>query len=276
MSGLVEYRIPLPFNLEEFDRGLFYMIAKVSNEDSSISNVEVLANESFEDPTMGKGVYTHKKYHLESSLPDLFQRFFPANSLEIDERSWNTFPKTKTIFQIKALMASIVIDVRSIHEEGYTKAFNIHQLSDELLNQRVVKTIDIAEQSAAHWDINPRSFQSSKVKRGPLVADWVETTKPLMCAYKLVKINCNLPGTLLQSKAIGLLEQYVANAIIKLHKQFFCYMDEWIDLPKDKILDFDKKSCEALNKKYLEMKKSQKKEKKSLAQFMKAKLRAKL
>lgn len=81
----------------------------------------------------------------------------------------------------------------------------------------------------------------------------------------------------------------MANAIVKLHKQFFCYMDEWINMPKDKIFEYDKKSCEMLNnvclpfalhdsnfQKFLEMKKFQKKDKKSLAQLMKSKLRAKL
>lgn len=41
------------------------MTAKVSQEELTISDVEVLANEPFEDRTFGKGIYTHKKYHLE-------------------------------------------------------------------------------------------------------------------------------------------------------------------------------------------------------------------
>jgi len=264
-------------SLEEFETGLIYMIAKVSNEEVSISDVEILSNGPFQDTNLGTGIYTHKKYHLEKALPDILQRFFPSDSLEVDEKSWNTFPKTKTIFQVKALLASIVIEVRSIHEVGNGKTFNIHQLSDELLHQRVVKYIDIGEDlPQKDWNDNvgqPSVFKSSKTNRGPLKGDWMETATPMMCAYKLVKINCNLPGKMLQSKATQLMEQFVLNAISKAHKQFFCYIDEWIDMSKQSAMEFDKKTCELLNKKFHEKKKV---EKKSLSQFMKSKFKAKL
>jgi hypothetical protein len=58
-------RIPLPFSLEEFDLGLVYTIAKVSNEEISISDVEILKNEPFVCSENGKGIFTHKKYHLD-------------------------------------------------------------------------------------------------------------------------------------------------------------------------------------------------------------------
>ena len=52
-------------NLQKFNLGLIYMTAKVSQEELTISDVEVIANEPFEDTAFGKGIYTHKKYHLE-------------------------------------------------------------------------------------------------------------------------------------------------------------------------------------------------------------------
>lgn len=278
MSRLIEYRIPLPISLEEFNLGLIYMTAKVSQEELTISDVEVIANEPFEDTTFGKGIYTHKKYHLEKSLPELLQRFFPSNSLEVDEKSWNTFPKTKTIFQVKALLASIVIEIRSIHHAGSEKLYNIHQLSDELLHQRIIKDIDIGEDMPQkEWGetiSQPSAFKSIKTKRGPLKDNWIETTTPMMHAYKLVKINCNLPGTLLQSKATQLMEQFVTNAITKAHKQFFCFIDEWIELSKDQVMEYDKNASLLLNKKFHDNKK--KTEKRSITQFMRSKLRAKL
>jgi len=183
-------------SLEEFKIGQLYMIAKISQEDDSISDVEILKNEPFEN-SLGSGIYTHKKFHLERTLPDWLQSFFPKNILVVEEKSWNIYPLcTKTIYHAKALLASFNIEIVTKHENGNGEIYNIHQLSDEMLNQRVITHVDIGEDlSRREWHDTipqPSSFTSMKTKRGPLKSGLMMTTTPLICAYKLVKIKLQL------------------------------------------------------------------------------------
>lgn len=41
---------------------------------------------------------------------------------------------------------------------------------------------------------DPKFFQSQRTGRGPLVEGWKDTTKPIMCSYKLVHASFEVWG----------------------------------------------------------------------------------
>ena len=67
------------------------------------SGVEILVNEPYTNgpgpggkPTNGQ--YTHKIYHIGSHLPAWFKNLLPKSALSAEEKAWNAYPYTKTIF----------------------------------------------------------------------------------------------------------------------------------------------------------------------------------
>lgn len=61
----LDSRIPLPMTVEEFQIGQLYSVAEASKEATTGKTaIEILVNEPFEDPVMGKGQFTHKIYHI--------------------------------------------------------------------------------------------------------------------------------------------------------------------------------------------------------------------
>ena len=65
------------------------------------SGVEILVNEPYSDkPGPGpSGQFTHKVYHIGSHLPGWFKSLLPASALTVEERAWNAYPYTKTVFR---------------------------------------------------------------------------------------------------------------------------------------------------------------------------------
>ena len=86
-----------------------YAVAEASKaETGGGEGVEVLKNEPYDEthekyiPLMGgrfsKGQYTHKIYHIGSHLPAWFKNLLPKSALSAEEKAWNAYPYTKTIF----------------------------------------------------------------------------------------------------------------------------------------------------------------------------------
>lgn len=178
-------------------------------------------------------------YLFYSRLPSWVRKLFPfiGNVLQIDEKSWNMYPYSKTgiypspflslstlftlvlhlLKNIDAIYLVIVVKywlnpfmlmtmdpllMYSIHLFIIFKMkllfpfFKIHNLSDDILNQREVKILDITEDpdDSSTIDLESAStFVSKKVKRGPLKEGWMNG-EPVICAYKIVYAEFNVKG----------------------------------------------------------------------------------
>ena len=91
---IVEFRIPMPMKVEEFDRGWLYMVAVASEEGTKAGDggVVVLKNEAYDntDGHLGvseisgnvipknKGQYTLKQYFLGSRVPTWLTYVLPG------------------------------------------------------------------------------------------------------------------------------------------------------------------------------------------------------
>lgn len=250
---LKEYRICMPLSVEEYHIGQLYMIAKHCHEQSSKGEgVEVIKNEPCEDPKHGKGNFTEKRIHLSSRLPTWIQAMIPR-IFYITEKAWNYYPYTITEYTCSFIPRfSIYIETRYENDNGSVD--NIIGLSDEDLEVREVEHVDIAfdEVSEKHYKESEdlTKFTSTKTGRGSLKEGWRDNVKPIMCSYKAVKVKFEVWG--LQTKVEEFTHRSVREVLLLGHRQAFAWIDEWIDMTKEDVREYENKIYAETNQKVLE------------------------
>ncbi|GAB5578171.1 membrane-associated phosphatidylinositol transfer protein 1 isoform X2 [Prionailurus iriomotensis] len=216
-----EYHILLPMSLDEYQVAQLYMIQKKSREESSGegSGVEILANRPYTDGPGGSGQYTHKVYHVGSHIPGWFRALLPKAALQVEEESWNAYPYTRTRYTCP-FVEKFSIEIETYYLPDGGQQPNVFNLSGAERRQRILDTIDIVRDAVAPGEYkaeeDPRLYRSAKTGRGPLADDWARTaaqTGPLMCAYKLCKVEFRYWG--MQAK----IEQFIHDV-----------EDEWTEL----------------------------------------------
>uniref|UniRef100_A0A6I8NXN2 Phosphatidylinositol transfer protein membrane associated 1 n=1 Tax=Ornithorhynchus anatinus TaxID=9258 RepID=A0A6I8NXN2_ORNAN len=232
-----EYHVLLPMSLEEYQVAQLYMIQKKSREESSGegSGVEILANRPYADGPGGSGQYTHKVYHVGSHIPGWFRALLPKAALQVEEESWNAYPYTRTRYTCP-FVEKFSIEIETYYRPDGGGQPNVFNLTGAERRQRIVDTIDIVRDAAAPGEYkpeeDPRLYHSAKTGRGPLSDDWAQAaarTGPLMCAYKLCKVEFRYWG--MQAK----IEQFIHDVglrrvMLRAHRQAWCWQDEWTDL----------------------------------------------
>ncbi|KAL3691814.1 hypothetical protein R1sor_005465 [Riccia sorocarpa] len=187
MVVIYEYRIPLPFTLEEYEIAQLYMVAKYSASESSGDNgdgVEILKNEPFADKDR-RGQYTHKIYHLASKLPSWLVSLLPKKALILEEEAWNAYPHCTTILKCPFLNKfKLILDSTHVADRGTSP--NALNLDPKSLKKRQVEYIDIAMDQPERYveEEDPTLFKSTRTGRGPLCEGWQKECEPFMCAYK--------------------------------------------------------------------------------------------
>jgi len=240
----------MPVSVEEYKIAQLYMVAKFSRERSSGGEgIQVLKNEPFEDEN-GKGQFTHKKIFLGSSLPSWARSLIPA-SFCVEEKAWNAYPYVKNVYSCPAFgdRFSIVAETRYLEDNCAHE--NVHNLSPEVLAQREVDAIDIANEEidASYYkkEEDPKFFKSEKTGRGPLSAEWRKEVKPLMCIYKIAYVQFQYWG--FQTMAESWIHKSMVRDVVLLgHKQAFCWIDEWFGLTIADIRKYEEETKQYLDK----------------------------
>ena len=120
------------------------------NETGGGEGVEVVKNEPFSnypllDGKYDKGQYTYKIYHLDSKVPSIVRLIAPKGSLEIHEEAWNAYPYCRTIITNPDYMKdNFRLVIETMHAPDRGTQDNAHHLDQQLLKQREVIFIDIA------------------------------------------------------------------------------------------------------------------------------------
>ncbi|XP_061306908.1 membrane-associated phosphatidylinositol transfer protein 1 isoform X2 [Pezoporus flaviventris] len=250
-----EYRILLPMSLDEYQVAQLYMIQKKSREESSGegSGVEILANRPYSEGPGGSGQYTHKVYHVGSHIPSWFRALLPKAALQVEEESWNAYPYTRTRYTCP-FVEKFSIEIETYYRQDAGQQPNVFNLSAAEKRQRVLDTIDIVRDPISPGEYkpeeDPKLYHSSKTGRGPLGDDWLEapSTGPLMCAYKLCKVEFRYWG--MQSK----IEQFIHDVglrkvMLRAHRQAWCWQDEWTDLTMEDIRQLEDETAQMLAQK---------------------------
>jgi len=245
MVVLKEYRILLPFTIEQYRMGQLYLTAKSSQKYSKKGEgIEVVINEPFENKEFGKGQYTKKIFHLSNLIPSWVRYLFSSlNHLSVVEESWNVYPECKTIFHCEYFGSKFSIEVYTKHTEGELgKIENIHNLNQEDLILRKVDFIDIVNdpipEKKYKKEEDPKFFKSKRKNIGPLKKDWIHTTKPILCAYKLIRVKFD--KWLIGGRIEQAIHDYGFREIfLEVNRQAFCWMDEWIWMNMDDIRKYE-------------------------------------
>lgn len=247
-----EYRICMPLTVEEYRVGQLYMINKHSHEQSEKGEgVEVMANEDCVDSVHGKGRYTEKRVYLHSKLPTWIQSCVPK-IFYVTEKAWNYYPYTVTEYSCSFLPRfSILVKTGYKNDNGSTD--NHLDLKEEELKDREVLHMDIAyDQLPEKYykkEEDCRYFKSTKTGRGPLKEGWRLDFKPIMCSYKLVKVEFNVWG--LASRVENYVHSGIKDVLLAGHRQAFAWIDDWYDMSFEEVREYEKQLQQETNKKVM-------------------------
>ncbi|KAL2607534.1 hypothetical protein R1flu_026107 [Riccia fluitans] len=248
MVAIWEYRIVLPFTLEEYKIAQLYMVAKYSASESSGDNgdgVEVLKNEPFEDRDR-RGQYTHKLYHLASKLPSWLVSLLPKKALMLEEEAWNAYPHCTTVLKCPFFNKfRLILETTHVADRGTSE--NALKLDPKTLKKRQVEYIDIASDPVENYveEEDPTKFKSKRTGRGSLEEGWQQKCEPVMCAYKCVTVDVPYWG--FGSR----IEKFISkNAQRKIllegHRKCFCWLDEWHGLTMEDVRRMEVETAEAM------------------------------
>jgi hypothetical protein len=267
---IVEFRIPLPMKLEEFDKGWLYMVASASEDVSKGGDggVTVLKNEPYDntDGHLGtseisgnvipknKGQYTLKQYFLGSRVPSWLSYLIPGDMFFLYEEAWNAFPNCITILTSKYFSNKKVrISVATNFFEGDPGINeNAHDLNKEDLAARKVIDLDIADQLKDDKDYNakydPALVKLEKAGRGPLEKGWMKLpgVNPVMTAYKLIRVDFKVWGV--QSRVENVIIENQKKMFLKTHGQAFAQLDEYIEMSMDDVRVMEDKAQAEMSK----------------------------
>ncbi|CAF0802985.1 unnamed protein product [Adineta ricciae] len=250
---LHEYRICLPFTVEEYHTGQLYMICKHCEiESSKDEGVEVVRNEAITNEDGLTGQLTEKRLYLSSRLPTWIRSLIP-NVFYITEKASNFYPYTTTEYTCSFLPRfSIMVETRYENNNGTTE--NCHQLSPEELAIRKMEYLDIALENVPDYKYkeseDPCKYKSTKTGRGPLVPNWREFMKPIMCAYKIVRVRFEVWG--FQTRVEDFTQRAVRDILVLAHRQAFTWMDEWYGMTLDQVREYEREMFDRTNRKVLQ------------------------
>ncbi|BES94491.1 Phosphatidylinositol transfer protein [Nesidiocoris tenuis] len=251
-----EYRIPLPLTVQEYQIGQLFTVTETSkNETGGGEGVEVLANEPFiNKPIFGNqpssGQYTYKIYHLKEKVPALIKLMAPRGALQLHEESWNAYPFCKTIVTNPSFKERFSVIFESFHlpDKGTTE--NALNLPPEILAQREVVLIDVANDDILPGDYRPEydptKFHSVRTGRGPYFGDWINQQTPMMTCYKYLSVEFKWFG--LQTRVEGHIHRIAQRLFTLFHRQLLCTIDQWIGLSLNDIRLLEAAAKEELNK----------------------------
>ncbi|KRZ18030.1 Membrane-associated phosphatidylinositol transfer protein 1 [Trichinella zimbabwensis] len=280
-----EYRILLPMTVEEYRIAQLYMIqtvlnnllrhkmvyhpgnvkhaccfliSKKSQEETKGAGcgVEIIVNEPYNDDASGEcGQYTFKIYHIGNHLPAWFRSILPESALRVVEEAWNAYPHTKTKFSCQFVEKfSLEVETKYFDDAGIQE--NVFNLTSSQLNDRIVDLMDIVNDSYPAQDYckdeDPKLYKSTVTGRGPLKESWIkdcqENGRPIMCAYKLCKVQFCYWG--MQSKIEKFIHDYALRRVmLRAHRQAWAWQDEWCGLTIDDVRRLENEAQLALQAK---------------------------
>jgi len=88
------------------------------------------------------------------------------------------------------------VNILTKYEDNNGSTENCLNSTGETLDRRIVDFVDIATDECAphHYKESEdlSKFCSTRTNRGPLVEGWRDSTKPIMCSYKLVDVRFDM------------------------------------------------------------------------------------
>ena len=125
-----------------------------------------------------------------SHLPGWFKSLLPASALSVEEKAWNAYPYTKTVFSCP-FVEKFSLEIETYYTPDGGQIENVFNLTvgqklvictstlfyqDSELRTRVVDLIDVVKDQDQNYvaEEDPTVYVSEKTGRGPLSSDWVQ------------------------------------------------------------------------------------------------------
>ncbi|XP_041482926.1 phosphatidylinositol transfer protein alpha isoform-like [Lytechinus variegatus] len=260
------YRIVLPYlSSEKAHIGLLYNLCKSSCEETGGGEgVEMIANNIADSTRFPKRVkpgeqvyYYHKILHLASKVPAFIRLLAPKGSLEVHQKTWDTFPVIRSEYSNPDYMKDGFIFIRHTIFQDNDKASmadsvfdNISVIGEDKIKQAAIVDIDIVNDPVSSADYSeetdPTKVRLEKINCGPLTSDWKEKETKFMTLYLFEEIEFKWWG--LQTKV----QSVMIKANHRIHRNFyrkmFCNLDEWYDMTIEQIRELEDKTKEELQK----------------------------
>lgn len=250
---IAEFRIPLPLEVNRYEICQLHMVAKTSLMEGN--NVEIQENVPV-PPTsdLPPGQYTKKILSVEHYLPGWLAGFIGPKWTQLVEDSWNRYPYLKTEYNCP--INGFVFKVISHHLPGDCTEDNPLQLSPAELAIRKIKVLDIVADKLPDKDYNPCEDPcacSSTKTEGiiPLSLDWRKRKdRPIMTCYKAFIVHVPL-GWGISGRVETFLINFMQKALLISHRRAVCWVDEWWDMSKSDIRQFEAQVQQKLNERRL-------------------------
>ncbi|KAK6029546.1 DDHD domain protein, partial [Ostertagia ostertagi] len=135
------------------------------------------------------------------------------------------------------MMDRFSLEVETMYFNDPGNQNNVFNLNAEDLKNRIVDMMDFVKDPISSNDYcpeeDPKLYRSQKTGRGPLNEDWVNecvrTGKPVMCAYKMCRVEFRYWG--LQTRAERWIHDLaLRNTMLRAHRQAWAWQDEWVGL----------------------------------------------
>lgn len=239
-----EYRILLPFTVEEYERGFTWAMT----EDLKKNNIIIEKNEPFIDDKSGrKGEFIRRLISNSENTPSLVKKLAPEGSLDMIEERWDSYPHIKSVLKNGYMGEKMKITIHSVYKQDAGTAENPHGLPE---GENVeIAFLDFLNTNEKIPTNDPTQFCSKTTGRGNLTSSWVTDALdkngdqqpsgktfgevPVMCIYILVEVNFNVFG--MQRMMENTLHEQMCQAQIKHSRLIFCNIDSWHSLSLSEI-----------------------------------------
>ena len=145
------------------------------------------------------------------------------------------------------------ISVVTRYENNRGNVDNVHNLAADELSTRIVDYIDISNDALPEHKYkeneDPKHVKSLKTSRGPLLNKWQDSSNPIMCSYKIVRVKFEVWG--LQTRVESYAQKTIRDVLLLAHRQAFAWTDEWYDLSYEKIVEYERETYARTNDKVL-------------------------
>ena len=239
-----EYRILMPLSVSEYKKGQRYMIARAQLEAGFEGDrVELVGAEPCQHAKFGAGIHQEKRYHLARHLPFWAQKFLPTEPFYVTENSWNYYPRYNETNFTCHLSNRISVEVQTTYQDDAGNTDNALNLTPEELAVREVVYLDLVydEMSNATKEAacSLKGFKSEKIDRGPFAPDWPHSSSPVMCSYKVIRVNVNVFG--FQTIGESTIHGKLRDVLLQGHKEAVLWLDEWYDITEGELVELEER-----------------------------------
>ena len=262
-----EYRVVLPFSMDEFKLGIRYLCARQKEEMLDSSNgekVHCVERTPFTGvphvvKTHGRvadragltssGTYIHNRLFLGSRFPAWVSYIVPNSAMYVREECWNSWPYSFTRYTSELFPTQLDYTIESLHVEGSDVENRDDVFADQTpaeLKKRQIEILDIAKPAGSTGGVvqgDPLEYRSVKTGRGPLSGPnwWASSawSGPKMSVYKRCQCHARFFP---ESVEHAILHSTVRDLGTHCFRNMFCWMDQWVELSTQSVDAWEKRT----------------------------------